>query len=122
MDYRVYVVDDDSDYRDEVSERLTQTGYSVISSGTAEQFLDVFDPMQRGCILMDERMPGRSGSETLTLISKWLPIYPAILVTGFASDALADSVIKTGAFDIIEKPVSLSELVLRVKEAVAFES
>jgi FixJ family two-component response regulator len=118
--YVVHVVDDDSDYRDDISERLEEAGYLVVSSGTGEQFLDVFNPMERGCILMDERMPGRLGSQTLSIISKWLPVYPAILITGFANDALTNTTLESGIFEIIEKPMSHAELVLKVKEALTW--
>lgn len=118
--YVVHVVDDDSDYRNDVSDRLEEAGYLVVSSGTGEQFLDVFNPMERGCILMDERMPGRLGSQTLSVISKWLPVYPAILITGFANETLALTIFETGVFELIEKPMSHAELVIKVKEALTW--
>jgi FixJ family two-component response regulator len=116
----VYVVDDDSDLRSHISETLVGHGYRVVQSSTAEQFLNVFDPEQLGCILMDERMPGATGSKALEKIAKWLPIYPALLVTGYADVSLAVTVMKYGAFDIIEKPFSMERLLSRVKEAVAW--
>lgn len=116
----VHVVDDDSDLRNQISEALKIEGYRVIQSGSAEQFLEVFDPEQRGCILMDERMPGHTGSETLEKIAKWLPIYPALLVTGYADVPLAVSVMRSGAFDVIEKPFTIEMLVARVKDAIAW--
>jgi FixJ family two-component response regulator len=118
----IHVVDDDADFRAQVSDALKAEGYLVVQSGTAEQFLDVFDPQQQGCILMDERMPGFTGSETLTKIAKWLPIVPALLVTGYADVPLAVGVMRSGAFDVVEKPFSLEQLLTRVKDAVTWNN
>jgi len=118
----IHVVDDDLEFREEVVEALKGEGYLVIQSGTAEQFLDIFDPQQQGCILMDERMPGFTGSDTLAKIASWLRIVPALLVTGYADVSLAVAVMRSGAFDVMEKPFSLNQLLVRVKDAVSWNN
>ena len=116
----VHLVDDDSDYRKQVADFLTTSGFRVVQSESADKFLEVFDPEQRGCVLMDERMPGATGSEALEKISRWLSIYPAILVTGFADVPLAVSAMRKGAYDVVEKPFNLDSLLIRVKDAIAW--
>jgi FixJ family two-component response regulator len=116
----VYIVDDDQIFRTQIGEFLQARGYRVVLSPSAAHFLSVFEPEQRGCIIMDERMPGQTGSEALAAISRWLPIYPAILLTGYADVKLAVSVMKTGAFDLMEKPIENQLLLKKVEEALAW--
>lgn len=116
----VHIVDDDAEFRAQVSDILLADGYRVVQSPSADHFLNVFDPEQRGCIIMDERMPGRNGSEALASIAKWLPIYPALLVTGFATVPLAVQVMKCGAYDVIQKPFEMAFLQKRVADALEY--
>lgn len=116
----VHVVDDDDIIRAEISKALQLAGFRTVESATAEHFLNVFEPEQRGCIIIDERMPGGSGSAALEVIARWLPIYPALLITGYADIPLAVSVMKCGAFDIIQKPFVMESLLKRVNDAISW--
>ncbi|MEM8865682.1 MAG: response regulator, partial [Planctomycetota bacterium] len=61
----VFVVEDDLDTRDALSELLTPSGLKVRSFGSAEEFLSSFKPNGPACLLVDERLPGMPGSELL---------------------------------------------------------
>ncbi len=99
---------------------LQTKGYRVVVSPSAIHFLSVFEPEQRGCIVMDERMPELSGLQALESIAKWLPIYPAILLTGYADVSLTVKVMKTGAFDVLEKPIEPDVLLAKIEEALGW--
>lgn len=64
MDAIIYVVDDDEDVREQFRASLTEHGLKVVTFARAEPFLEIFDPQKRGCLILDERMPGLRGSDT----------------------------------------------------------
>lgn len=116
----IHIVDDEDATRQRLGHYLQTRGYRVVMSPSASHFLSVFEPEQRGCIVIDERMPGQSGSDTLVEIAKWLPIYPSILLTGYADVRLAIKVMKTGVYDLMEKPLEPDVLLAKVEEALAW--
>lgn len=118
----VHIVDDDSDIRTQISDALIEAGYRTVPSPTADHFLNVFQPEQRGCLIIDERMPGQSGSEALQTIARWLPLYPAVLLTGYATVPLAVEAMRCGAFDVIEKPFLTEHLLKCVADAVEWNN
>lgn len=120
MEPLVYIVDDDDDVREQLESALVGAGISVKSFARARPFLDVFEPQQCGCLIIDERMPGLSGSKVLEQVSKWLPIFPVLLVTGYADVPLAVSAMRAGAYDVIEKPFSMEWFVKRTMQALAY--
>ena len=122
MEPIVYIVDDDDDVREQLSSSLTDAGYSVEVFSRAEPFLDLFSPTKAGCLLLDERMPGIRGSNVLERLSQWLPLFPVLLVTGYADIPLAVSAMRTGAFDVIEKPFTSKKLISRVRDAIQWST
>ena len=56
----VFVVDDDEAIRRALKRSLALRGYSVATFGSAELFLESYDPLQAGCLVLDMRMPGMS--------------------------------------------------------------
>ena len=118
MEPIVYVVDDDDDVREQLSKTMKDAGFHVMSYARAEPFLEVFDPTKLGCLLVDERLPGVRGSHVLERLSPWLTLFPVLLVTGYADIPLAVSAMRTGAFDVIEKPIISKNLVSRVRDAL----
>lgn len=114
----IYIVDDDEDVREQMQSVLIDAKFHVRSFPRAEPFLEVFDAVGPGCLILDERMPGLTGTAVMARVSKWLPMFPVILVTGFADVGLAVEVMRSGAFDLLEKPFSNEELLARVRRAV----
>jgi len=114
----VYVVDDDDDVREQIQAVIADAGFEVRSFPRAEPFLEVFDASVPGCVVLDERMPGLTGTAVMSRVAKWLPVFPVVLVTGYADVSLAVDVMRGGAFDLIEKPFSTEQLLARVKQAV----
>ena len=69
-------------------------------------------------VVMDVRMPGMDGLETLGEMKKIAPKLPVILLTGHASVGVAVRGMENGAYDYLLKPVSLNELIIKMDEAV----
>lgn len=122
MDTIIYVVDDDDDIREQFKSSLTDQGLKVMTFSRAEPFLEVFDPQKRGCLILDERMPGLRGSHVLEKVRNWLSLFPVLLVTGYADVPLAVSAMRTGAFDVIEKPIHTADLVKKVLSALHYSN
>jgi two-component system, LuxR family, response regulator FixJ len=103
MEQRIFIVDDDAAVRDSLRMLLESVGYGVDVYDTARSFLSDAD-MDRGCLIVDIRMPGMSGLELQEeLIRRNAPL-PVIVITGHGDVPLAVRAMTAGAVDFIEKP------------------
>ncbi|HLU20435.1 MAG TPA: response regulator transcription factor [Pusillimonas sp.] len=106
----VFIVDDDEAVRDSLRWLLEANGYRVKSFGSAEDFLEAYDPDQIGILIVDVRMPGMSGLELQEeLIARNAPL-PIVFITGHGDVPMAVSTIKKGAIDFLEKPFNETDL------------
>jgi FixJ family two-component response regulator len=116
----VHVVDDDASFRTAVERRLKKAGYSVATYPSARQLLDHLpDENQRGCILLDVRIPDLSGPELQERLSKLGSTLPIVFLTGYADVRTTVQAIKAGAEDFLTKPVSSEHLLRVVEQAMA---
>lgn len=109
----VFLVDDDAAVRDALSLLLSLKGLRAQVFASAEDFLETYDPTQRGCLLTDLRMPGLSGLELNQELQRRGITLPVVLLTAHGDVATARAALKTGAFDFLEKPVN-DELLMDV--------
>jgi two-component system CheB/CheR fusion protein len=115
----MFVVDDNRDVREAVSAVLSQAGHQVKTSADAQSFLSSHRPDDRGCVIVDVRMPGMNGLEMLArLASLDGSRLPAIVITGQADIAMAVEAMRAGAIDFIEKPVDANALLASVDRAL----
>jgi FixJ family two-component response regulator len=118
----VYIVDDDASFRTAVERRLKKAGYEVSVYPSAQQFLDRLpDENQRGCILLDVRIPHLSGPELQERLGKLGSSVPIIFLTGYADTAITVKAIKAGAEDFLTKPVSSEQLLGAIEKAMAHQ-
>ena len=115
---RAFVIDDDDALRDALTFLLRSRGVAVAPFGSAEAFLDRFEPASRGCILTDVRMPGLSGIELVDRLSSINCRLPVIVLTGHGDVTMAVHAFKNGVRDFVEKPFSANELVDKVIAAI----
>lgn len=99
----VFLVDDDTDFRDSMQWLLSSAGYSVICAGSASEFLERYQGEQ-GCLLLDVRMPGTNGLALQQILQERDIQLPVILISGHGDIPMAVNAIKAGALDFIEKP------------------
>lgn len=117
-DSLVYVVEDDDALRDSLCWLIESAGYRVAAYSNAESFLAYLEPEERGCLVLDVRMPGMSGIELQErLIRRGLHL-SIIFITGHGDVPMAVNALKRGAFDFIEKPFQDQALLARI-ESVA---
>jgi two-component system response regulator DevR len=89
----------------------------VGEAGTAAEAIDACEQQQPDVVIMDIRMPGRSGIDACEVIMKRLPMTQVIMLTSFADDSLIEQAIRAGAVGYVLKQVGVGEL-LRALEAV----
>ncbi len=118
----VYVVDDDEAVRKGLTFLLRTANHAVETFASAAAFLDGYDPAQRGCVLLDIRMPHMTGLELQQELNARGWTIPAIFMTGHATVPIAIAAMKAGAFDFIEKPLRDDALLESVERALRWDA
>jgi FixJ family two-component response regulator len=117
----VYVVDDDPAMRSSLRWLIESVGLAVCTCGSAREFLATYRDVGPGCLVLDVRMPGMSGLDLQTELTRQRIEIPILIITGYAEVPLAVRAMKAGAFDFIEKPFSDQTLLDRIRAAVALD-
>jgi CheY-like chemotaxis protein len=116
---RILVVDDETNIRTMIRLTLEHVGYQV---GTAADGKDALEKYEDGAewdlVLLDQRMPGMSGSEVQKEIYRRNPLAKLILITAFGTIDLAIEAIQAGASDFLRKPFTSETLRASVKSAL----
>jgi FixJ family two-component response regulator len=113
------VVDDDTAVRTAIDLLLNAAGYCVTSFASAEQFLEADIRNPAACLVLDLRMPGKSGLELQTILTERGIHLPIIFLSGHGDVAAAARAVRSGAVDFLEKPFEPDTLLARVREALA---
>ena len=114
----VFIVDDDPAMRESLRWLIESVGLAVETYGAARDFLDSYDPSRSGCLVLDVRMPGLSGLDLQSELTKQQIRIPTIIITGYAEVPMAVRALKEGAIDFIEKPFSDQHLLDRIRQAI----
>jgi len=114
----VCVVDDDRAVRDSMLMMLKTAGYPVKAFASAEEFLNEYLAEETACLILDIRMPGKSGLELQDHLNAVDSSVPIIFVSGHGDVPVSVRAIKGGALDFLEKPFSREMLLRRVREAL----
>jgi two-component system response regulator DctR len=116
-----YLVDDDAAIRDALAWLLRSRGIQSRAWASAEDFLAAYRDDMSGCLVLDVRMTGMTGTELFDRLLARGCAMPVIFLTGHGDVPLAVKALKRGAFDFIEKPFNDNELADRVIEALQHE-
>src|SRR2546422_5609726 len=112
------VVDDEAGIRESLSSILEDEGYHVEAVGSAAEALDRAVTREFEVVLLDVRLPGIDGLEALSRLQA-TPRRPAvIMISGHGTIETAVRATKLGAFDFIEKPLSLDKIIVLVRNAI----
>ncbi len=120
---RVLFVDDEVEFLQLMEKRLSRRGMEVSTAPDGQSALDMLDAVlaEGGemfkVVVMDVRMPGMDGLETLRHMKAKAPELPVILLSGHACMGVAVQGMDLGAYDYMLKPVSISELIIKMEEA-----
>jgi FixJ family two-component response regulator len=118
----VHIVDDDASFRTAIERRLKKAGYEVATYHSAQQFLACLpDDNDRGCILLDVRIPELSGPELQERLGKLGSTLPIVFLSGYADVSTTVKTIKAGAEDFLTKPVSSEQLLGAIEKAMTHQ-
>jgi len=120
MAKQILVVDDEERIRQSLNGVLKDEGYDVEEAKDGVQALKQIESDPPDVVLLDIWMPGMDGIETLERIKTQTPNLPVIMISGHANIELAVKATKLGAYDFIEKPLSLEKVLLAVNHALLY--
>ena len=116
----VLVVDDEEDIRYSLRGILEDEGYDVTEAVSAERALELASEQRPDLVFLDIWLPGMDGLTALDSLREDQPELPVIMISGHGSIETAVSALKKGAFDFIEKPLSLEKVVIAADKAMEF--
>lgn len=112
------VVDDDSAFRQVMADELSRLGYETSTASTGEEAIERVEVLEPEVVLLDLRLPGIGGLETLKAILAAAASTEVIMFTGHGSIDTAIESIRIGACDYVVKPCPLDELQVRIQRAI----
>jgi two-component system nitrogen regulation response regulator GlnG len=114
----VLVIDDDQEIRYSLQRVLSARGYRLVAAGSGEEGLKMAAKEKPQVILLDNRMTGMNGLETLQHLRTTAPKCMVILMTAFGTTQTAIEAMKFGAFDYVIKPFDIKKILALVENAV----
>jgi len=118
MAKQILVVDDEERIRKSLQGILKDEGYEVLEAKDGGQALKQIENECPDLVLLDIWMPGMDGMEVLEKMKGQMPSLPVIMISGHGNIELAVRAVKLGAYDFIEKPLSLEKVLLTVNNAL----
>jgi len=114
----ILLVDDDAAFRHVMSGELRRMGHAVSTAASGEEAVESARRQEPEIVLLDLRLPGMDGLETLKSLRAAHPSIEVIMLTGHGSIDTAIESIRDGAFDYVTKPCPLDEVTLRIQRAI----
>jgi two-component system nitrogen regulation response regulator NtrX len=120
---RILVVDDEAPIRETLGGSLTDEGYTIKTARSGEEGLKVIEEMRPQIVLLDIWMPGSiDGLEVLNRARAKYPATEFIIMSGHGNIETAVKAVKFGAWDFVEKPLSIDRILILIHNIVAFQS
>jgi DNA-binding NtrC family response regulator len=118
--FTILLVDDEKPFVESISRRLRQRGFTVVCAFSGMAALDHLQKNDAiDIVVLDVKMPGLDGINTLETLKEKYPLVEVIMLTGNATINSAIEALKFGAFDYLTKPYDLNDLIAKAKQAVA---
>jgi two-component system nitrogen regulation response regulator NtrX len=122
MSETILIIDDEEDIRFSLRGILEDEGYQVIDACDGETGLDLFIEAEPDLVFLDIWLPGKDGLTVLESMQARAGDVPVVMISGHGTIETAVDAIKKGAFDFIEKPLSLEKVVVTAKKALEFHT
>ncbi len=119
---RILIVDDEENIRRTLSNILRDEGYEVASAADGDEGWAEAQSGAYDLILLDIWLPGIDGLEVLSRIKKVKPMLPVVIMSGHGTIETAVKATRLGAFDFLEKPLSLDRLLIVTQNALKLRS
>jgi DNA-binding NtrC family response regulator len=120
MSSKILVVDDEIFVCKMLRKFLIERGLRVVEAHNGEEAMEVFSRERPDVVLLDIRMPGKDGLETLAELKALDPEASVIMVTAVHEEELAKQAMAEGAFDYITKPIDPDYLELSLMTKLGF--
>jgi two-component system nitrogen regulation response regulator NtrX len=117
-DETILVIDDEQGIRDTLQGILEDEGYNVLTAETSEEGIEIIKKSGPDLIILDIWLPNMDGIEALEIIRDITPDIPVVMISGHANVELAVKSTKLGAYDFLEKPLSLDRIIITVERAI----
>ncbi len=114
----ILIVDDEAAQRELLGDAVRALGLATVEAESGEAALELISQQMPDMVLLDVRLGGISGLETLRRIRQNLPDLPVLLITGFADVRQAVEAVKGGADDYLSKPIDLDELQAAISDSL----
>jgi DNA-binding NtrC family response regulator len=115
----ILVVDDEAIVRESIGDWLKSAGYQVQTAETGEEALELIKKQDFAFMILDIRLPGKSGIDVLKEVKGIKPEIKTVIITAFPSQGLAEEVLGLGAVDYLIKPVLPENLERIILETLA---
>jgi DNA-binding NtrC family response regulator len=115
--FNVLLVDDEAEFLDTLVKRIKKRDVNVTGVESGEKALAFLGEQPVDVVVLDVRMPGMDGIETLRELKKRHPLVEVIMLTGHASLEVAIEGMELGAFDYLMKPIDIDELLYKLEDA-----
>ncbi len=121
MKEKILIVDDEKGILETLSEILQDEGYETFLSEDAEHGLDILEKESIDLVFLDVWLPGISGIDAIKYIKEKHGDIPVIMISGHGKVEVAVQAVKLGAFDFLEKPLSMERVILTTERALQFK-
>jgi len=115
--FNVLLVDDETEFLETLAKRLSKRGLTIHTASNGGDALSVIQKNKIDVTVLDVKMPGMDGIETLREIKNIDPIIEVLMLTGHADVEAAIAGMELGAFDYLMKPMAIDELFYKLQDA-----
>ena len=115
--FRLLVVDDEEDFLETLVKRLNKRNIDATGVSSGEKALEIINEKPFDVVVMDVKMPGLDGIETLRELKKVNPGIEVIILSGHASVDAAMDGMRLGAYEYLLKPCEIEELIEKIDRA-----
>ncbi len=114
---KMMLVDDEERFLSTTKKLLSKKGFEVITAASGPEALDILRAQNIHVVILDVKMPGMDGIETLKAIKRTYPLVEVIMLTGHATVESAVDGLKSGATDYLMKPTDIGDIISKATEA-----
>jgi len=118
---QIVIIDDEEDIRATLRGILEDEGHQILDADSGEAGLELLERNDPDLCFLDIWLPGMDGLQVLDRVLERYPHLPMVMISGHGNIETAVTAIKKGAFDFIEKPLSLEKVLVTTAKAVEFK-